>query len=386
MPYDRPVIAQEPGGQDASFDGIRQLVAWASSQGKTLHVVWTHGMCSHDDRWLTDRVTRVTTALGGSAQFAGTSDEPGKLARYAYEFQTPAGRFDATFILWSPLTKPFKKQLASDTPGTDPNSSFPYKRASFNNDLKVGLMNDCLADAVVYAGTNGDPIREQMKNAICYALGGKPGAERQCDLTGADLDRPLAIVTESLGSKFLFDAVRAVWVDASGNTAQQEPLAHRLASVGMVYLIANQIPLLDIASPLSSSNVSTPESAASGPAPIPPQASSLKSFLDVLSQARASRSGPGLIEAPTAVTVVAFSDSNDLLTYRLLANELDVPKATLVDVITSNDETWFDFVERPDYAHCGYAWNRQVIGLLVNGHTVGKPSLEAPALPSGECL
>jgi len=386
MPYARPIVAQEPGAQDASFDGIRDLVTQAARHNATLHVIWTHGMCTHDPSWVADWVTRVTTTLGGTAQPIGGWAATGKLMRVAYEFQTPAGTFDSTFILWSPMTASYKQQLVSDNPGTDPSKSFPYQRASLNNDLKVGLINDCLADAVVYAGTNGDPIRKQMKQAVCYALGGRPVSGGPCDLSGAELDRPLAIVTESLGSKFLFDAVRATWDDAGQNTPEQQRLARRLASISMVYMLANQLPLLDLASPVPAEATSGAAVSASTGVPPPPLASSLGRFLDVLRKSHGIRAQQQPSAALPPLTVVAFTDPNDLLSYRLLPSELDVSQARLINVIGSNVPTWFGFVERPDYAHCGYVWNRKVIGLLADGHKVGEPIPESPVLASGQCL
>jgi hypothetical protein len=379
-PYDTPVIAQEPGEQDASFDGITDLVAQATREGKTLHVIWTHGMCSHDTTWVTDRVDRVTQTLGGTATPTGEIAGTDQLTRFEWDFHIPSGKFDATFILWSPMTKPFKQTLLFDSPGTDPASSFPYQRASLNNTLKTGLMNDCLADAVVYAGQNGDTIRESMKRAVCYALGGKPVAGQPCDLSATDRSRPLAIATESLGSKFLFDAVRSIWADASEGSIAQQQLAERLASISMVYLLANQMPLLDIASPLPGTAPAPPGAA---PAAANAGASSLGNFLQIVKRSRATSAPAVAVPSPT---VVAFTDPNDLLSYRLLPAALDLSSARLINVITTNDPTWFGFLERPDFAHCGYAWNRRVIGLVSEGHKAGEAIPESPTLTSGQCF
>ena len=103
---------------------------------------------------------------------------------------------------------------------------------------------------MVYAGQHGDPIRAAMKLAVCRELGGTPVAGQPCDLTGAELDRPIAVITESLGSKILLDAARAVFVEGRPAAGGHSATTRRFASVQMIYLMANQIPLLDIASPL----------------------------------------------------------------------------------------------------------------------------------------
>jgi hypothetical protein len=378
-PYANPVIAQEPGGQDASFDGISQLIAEARQRGTVLHVLWTHGMCTHEMSWAADRATRLAAALGGAATQTGTTEETAGLTRVLYQFQTPGGAFDATFVLWSPMTRSFKRELDFDSPGSDRANSFPYERATLNGGLKTKLVNDCLSDAVVYAGRHGDPIRVAMKLAVCRELGGTPVAGQPCDLTGAELDRPIAVITESLGSKILLDAARAVFVEGRPADGGHSATTRRFASVQMIYLMANQIPLLDIASPLPIQ-------------PIPgvreevrPHGSSLGRMVDMMDEARTGMP-PERLAAMAAPTVVAFTDPNDLLSYRLISTMLDVSRARLINVIATNETTWFGFLARPDSAHCGYTWNRNVFGLIAHGHKVGEPLPEAPDVGSGKCL
>jgi hypothetical protein len=77
------------------------------------------------------------------------------------------GRPEITFVLWTPFTEPAKKVLAHDRYYQgDPNPSpevpyeLPYARAKLNEQLKTKLLNECLTDAVIYAGCQGDPIRQ----------------------------------------------------------------------------------------------------------------------------------------------------------------------------------------------------------------------------------
>jgi len=345
-PYANPVIAQEPGGQDASFDGISQLIAEARRRGSMLHVLWTHGMCTHEMNWAADRAMRLASALGGAATQTGASEETTGLTRLLYRFDTPGGEFDATFVLWSPMTQSLKRELAFDSPGSDRARAFPYERATLNGGLKTKLVNDCLSDAVVYAGQHGDPIRAAMKLAVCRELGGTPVAGQPCDLTGAELDRPLAVITESLGSKILLDAARAVFVEGRPAAGGDSATTRRFASVQMIYLMANQIPLLDIASPLPIR-----------PTPgireeVGPRSSSLGRMVDMMDEARTGMP-PDRLALMAPPTVVAFTDPNDLLSYRLISTMLDVSRARLINVIATNETTWFGFLERPDSAHCG---------------------------------
>lgn len=364
-PYERPVIALEPGGQDASFDGIGQLIANASLHGTMLHLLWVHGMCTHELNWATDRATRIATALDGAAIQTGAVAETGGLTRILYRIHTSGGDFDATFVLWSPMTRPFKHTLDFDSPGSDRATSFPYQRAMLNGVLKTDLVNDCLSDAVVYSGQHGDPIRAAMNLAVCHELGGIPVAGQPCDLTHAAPERPMVVITESLGSKVLFDAARAVYHDVGSDPGARAAMDQRFASIQTIYLMANQIPLLDIASPM-------------------PPASSLDEMVAMVHTGRMAMP-PERAAAMAMPTVVAFTDPNDLLSYRLLAPAVDLARARLINVIASNARTWLGFLERPDIAHCGYTLNRTVIGLIAYGHKVGEPLPEAPVVASNQC-
>ena len=365
QPYSSPIIVREPGQQPtAAFSGLKDLMVKGAAADAPAQVLWTHGMCSHDERWARDRISRIEAVLGVPAILRPpyvTDDQPYYINA---TYHTPSGELTITFLVWSPMTRPYKSSLAFDAPGANGDIAFPYTRATLNSELKASLMNDCLSDAVVYAGKNGDSIRGAMQQAVCNFLGGVIRTERgvsACDLSGATLDWPTAIVTESLGSKFIFDAVRAVWDQGQRAAIRQAGLERRLAAISTVYLVSNQIPLLDLANP------------------IPAAQSSLASFVAISGGRRAEAKAPRL-------TVVDFSDPNDLLSYRLLPSALEIPAAELINVTVSNDNTYFGFLERPDTAHCGYAWNRDVIGLIANGYRAGGPIPTAPPFESGQCL
>jgi hypothetical protein len=376
-PYAQPIIAQEPGGQDASFDGIKQLIVDAHRRGTMLHVLWTHGMCTHKLSWATERATLIAAALGGTATQTDAIEETAGLTRVLYSMKTPDGDFDATFVVWSPMTMPYKRELSFDAAGTDPATSFPYRRATVNGMLKTKLINDCLSDAVVYGGAHGDPIRAAMKLAVCRELGGTPVAGKPCDFSAADLDRPIAVVTESLGSKMLFDAARAIYEEAGQRSGAHAAMNQRFAAVQMIYLMANQVPLLDIASPM-------PQFEGEGRNADMPHASSLGDMVGAMHQSRMTmaREHP---EAMVTPTVVAFTDPNDLLNYRLIPSVLDISRARLINVIVSNETTWLGILERPDTAHCGYAWNETVIAMIARGHQVGAPLPEVPIVGPHRC-
>lgn len=85
------------------------------------------------------------------------------------------------------------------------------------------------------------------------------------------------------------------------------------------------------------------------------------------------------------LTVVAFTDPNDLLSYRLLPLAQGIAETRVVNVITSNSTTYLGYVERPDTAHCGYGGNVHVVGLLVHGYQPGQPMPSATVAENGAC-
>lgn len=400
--YPTPVIEPVQGTGPQEFAGLRELM----DRPEGLRVLWTHGMCTHSEAWVADRANRVSIALGlgplvqdlKPARKQATQGRDDDSYTLPQRFTVDGRTMDIDYFVWSPIFAAAKAALDFDAPGGTrpgqrPTGKFRYDRAELNNTLKVGLMNDCLADAVLYNGKRAasTTLRARMREAVCTALGGRMSGVL-CDVGGATDARPVVFVTESLGSKFLFDAVRDLWDASESRPVNQAALGARLANVRMLFMLANQIPLLDLADADADAG---PTTTRVGPAGASPSAtpSSMGRFLDILSKARRTplRVAP-LATAPAPIadplTVVAFTDPNDLLSYRLLVSEMRlVPDAVrLFNVIASNAPVYFGLVERPDTAHCGYAFNAYVVGLLVQGHHPGAKLPSAPVTGTGSCF
>jgi hypothetical protein len=394
-PYDEPLVIEMP--REASgpvvgapaFTGMETLVRDAAAQGRRLRFIWTHGMCSHHEGWAQTRTALVATALDATAE-----PQPGSgdgLTRVA--FASPAGGFDGAFLVWSRLTDPWKWQNLGqlDPRGIEnrPAGSIfaGYERASLNDQVRRTLMNNCLVDAVIYSGPNGDPIRQRMIAQVCAALGGMaraPGraGERpgDCDLSAIDPAQPVVIVAESLGSKFFFDAVLAILEGA--READRMRLAQVIDSTRMIFLISNQIPLLDTAHrPPYGTAIGAAETGAVRPAPT-------SSLAAVLAAARAAREPRAFGAGPPApgLTVVAYSDPNDLLSYPLRRDMLGTLEARLVNVIVSNAATVAGLLEWPVDAHCGYVGNRRVVGSLARGYAGTGPMPLSPPVTPDPCF
>ncbi len=374
-PYNLPIV-ERPAADDAgNFDGLLAL-AEALPPSTPLKVLWTHGMCTHPPGWVDDRLKRLADAIGGAPETVVVRDVGDHGASLRTErISVRSATIEVTFLTWSPLTAPYKAALDYDH-SKGYGGEFPYARADLNRELKRGLINDCLTDVVIYGGANGREIREAANEAVCETLGGV-FHRNKCTLSSGTAPAALAFVTESLGSKLLFDAILDVWgaAEASQDTEAINRLANSLAATRMMYMVANQVPLLDLAGPIAGGMVAEVEAARRK------TTGSARGVFGLMSRARD-------LAPPAAkpMTVVAFSDPNDLLSYRIVPAHLteDLKAFRVVNVIVSNDTTYFGYVERPDTAHCGYTWNPHVFGLLARGYQ-GKPLPSATGLAGAAC-
>jgi hypothetical protein len=290
-----------------------------------------------------------------------------------HEYQIGANKISGRYLIWSTLTAADKAKLNYDNLPTDSPrpGEFSWKRAAINANLKATLLNDCLADAVIYAGYRGAEIQAAMQNAICAALDGTT-TNGTCDFptTYGHGSRRIVIVTESLGSRMVFDAISALKIEAERKGPDSlAAFDEAVSPITQIYMLANQLPILALARPAltqAASNTTDP-TASKTPA--------MTTALSVLSDARARhrerhRADPQpTTTAESKLSLVAFTDPNDLLSYRLLPNDLAVVGADtrVVNVITSNDATYFGEVENPLTAHEGYDLNKDAVRLLFWG-------------------
>jgi hypothetical protein len=374
-PYALPFVEKPSDEDTGAFDGLLTL-AEALPPSSTLNVLWMHGMCTHRSDWIEERLSKLAAALGATPKTVGVRAVGNHGASLRTErIMVRSATIDVMFLSWSPITAASKAALSYDH-SVNRGGEFPYARAFLNRELKHGLINDCMTDVVVYGGPNGAAIRLAAEEALCNALGGSyEGTD--CSVPRGEAPGALAFIAESLGSKLLFDAVLEVWADAENSRDKTlfDRVAKSLAGTRMMYLMANQLPLLDVAGPAIGFVNGAP-----GPQR-PTSGSSARDVFDLLSRLRAwTPPGTG------PMTVVAFSDPNDLLSYRVVPGHLagSLREFRIVNVIVSNDTTYFNYVERPDKAHCGYSRNPHVLGMIARGYQAERSLPSIPGL-SGPC-
>jgi hypothetical protein len=261
------------------------------------------------------------------------------------------GVFNFSALIWSPVVASLKKQLDYDLTGQPTNCAVPGeckpRRALINGKLKDGLLDDCLADALAYQGRSHKAMRDRMVEAIT-------DVESSASLPGAG-PRPLVLIADSLGSKLTFDALAEMLISprTERSAAAGESAATRLVQV---FMNANQLPILGLAD----QDIGPVEVKELKDFPI--REDSLQRLLNFKSQPR-----PLQLGFPSKMSLVAFTDPNDLLSYRLLPVRFTVPGVEVSDVLVSNDTTYFGLLERPDTAHTEYEANAEVRAFIACG-------------------
>lgn len=321
MPY-------RPAQSDGAFPGLVDFAATAP--GHSVDVLLVHGMCTHDVRWADETVAQLGSALKTQgAPTAGVATAADGIEIVERTIKLRQGELRIKALIWSPLTTPLKRQLDYDL-----SARLPATRAKLNAKAKDKLLDDCLPDALVYQGVARDTIQQRMAQAILRATGDAPA------------DAPLLVLSSSLGSKILFDTL--LRMDAAA-----QPTIDRMAYLVMA---ANQIPLLALA------DQQLPGAAPGMAASIVRPPDSLHAVL----LKRRANSTPRRSNAGR-LSLVAFSDPNDLLTYTLERERYAGLGVDVVNVLVSNAPAWFGLLERPDHAHTNYLLNPDVARMVACG-------------------
>lgn len=342
-PYHPPRFLDEA----TAFPGLIELAA--AQPERPLDVLLVHGMCSHDASWAASTVAELSTALQANihagAAAPGLGTEPAQVQIVPVDVTTPAASLRIDAMIWSPLTRHLKQQLCYDQSektalcaGAPP---FTPVRPRLNARVKDRLVDDCLPDALIYQGVARDSMQLRMREAIL-----RSGALRDT--------APLVVITESMGSKILFDTLLRMSEEtgAGGAAALAQQTVDRLRYLVMA---ANQIPLLGMADqPLDGG----PAAAAAGMA-----GDSLQRLLRKR-RAPAARAGAAAVQP---LVLLAFSDPGDVLTYTLQTEKYTREGVRTFNVLVSNATTWLGSLERPDAAHFDYLSNPDVGRLIVCG-------------------
>lgn len=326
-------------GRDSTpFPGIAGVIA--AGRGHPVDVILVHGICTHDRSWAEQAIDQVTGIVATHAPPTPAAAAGGiQVVEAIRQLAGGTVRFHA--LVWSPMTASLKHQLDYDNTGTPTDCAQDTvckpKRARLNGIVKDWLLNDCLSDAMIYEGDSHPAIRDAMVDTVSRVIDAHPNDAGT-----------LVVVAQSLGSKMLFDALSAMLESDQPHTRELGQQAAR--RLGLIFMAGNQMPILGLAeqSPVARA--------------MPPQ-DALQHFLDLRRRQVAPRAG-----AISRLAVVAFTDPNDLLSYRLLPARYAAPDVAVADVLVSNARTWLGLIENPLTAHMSYLDNPDVDALIACGY------------------
>jgi hypothetical protein len=343
-PYNSPVVVRD----STPFPGIGTVIA--DDVGRAVDVVVVHGMCTHDARWAAAAMNNLTDTIRTNTEPRPEQPAPlaGQIQVVERTDRAAGGTVRFHTLVWSPMSAPLKQQLAYDNTATPTDcakdAQCSPKRAHFNGKLKDSLLNDCLSDAIIYEGHSNAVIKRSVVATVAGVL-----AETEQHAGGQPA--PLVVVAESLGSKILFDALSEMLQPEA--PPQLRELGQRAARrMAIVFMVGNQLPILGLAE----QQVDPALAQEASP-------DSLQRFLALRRlQQQAPKSG-----SLSKLAIVAFTDPNDLLSYRLLPSRYTAPDVVIADVLVSNSPTWFGLLEDPFSAHLDYLKNKDVGAIIACG-------------------
>jgi hypothetical protein len=228
------------------------------------------------------------------------------------------------------------------------------RAAYLNRNVKIGLMDWGMSDALLAVGPMQDLLIESLRQLLVKSVvAGEPKALEE--LVSGDVGTPdseYIVVSHSLGSFLVFSALNSQKHSSaklarpdSTEAATPKPgvvagaFTYVLRHTGQAYFFANQVPLLELAmlrDPSQSADLTN-------------YAIDLAHWGDV--RTRAGGSKP---------QVVAWSDSSDLLSWYVP----DIQGVNVVNLYAKNAFRWFGLIEGPLAAHDKYASNKAVIRAL----------------------
>lgn len=353
-----------------TFAGLDAVLADRSVS--VLSVLVVHGFGTHRPGYSDDLQSRLTEGL--HARGGCKRDHPihggdhGSIRVCEYR-DAHGERLRVYELVWSPLTEKLKEDyLGVDRRGRD--------RLIGDRVLKNELLNDRFADAVLYLGGEfKTAMQNPIRYALCFMLN-DPLTARALEMPvdpvhacapfleeGAVLrlprDRAFAIVTQSLGSTMVWETLVQMHEDgqAGPNVPFRAIAEEILGRTRMVFMLANQLPLLRLGSvdrPLPPGTMT--ESTRARPSAFPPK------LKGVVGQARTKA------EEPKPIQVVAITDPNDLLGYAIPHHLVEDarPYLAVTNVSVSIAKRGFLFVD-PLKAHTGHLDDTDVLTMVVCG-------------------
>jgi hypothetical protein len=257
-------------------------------------------------------------------------------------------------LTWDPILEDEKQAIRFDASGEQ---GFP--RAAVNDALKL-FVNDTVPDVLMYNGRFREDILASIGQSLCWMMSRSwdelhESGRAHCDSEAANrldrIDDDYVFITHSLGSRITIDALGAIASAAKADAPLAESVASLQSKVFTVFMLSNQLPLLQLGQP-------------------PPETTGR--IADICRPGSPS-AGERLFGE---TRLVAFSDPNDLFSYAVPPRFLDAhvdsrlcPSLTnvILNVAPVTNILGLGEFANPMRAHTGYQDDDRVIAILARG-------------------
>jgi hypothetical protein len=329
------------------FEGLDAAASRSRSAGGTLRVLFVHGMGHHEPGYsqalMQGIATRLNLSNSGSSPtiiIRKESHDYGEI-NIANYFSSDGKKLQVYELTWSATTDALKaRQFTTD-------ATYSANRVFVNRQLKAQLIDDALADPVLYIGR----YRNHMQFPIMRAV--------DAVLDDYEPQDELAIITYSLGSYMCYDTLLKMsrGEQIMGEKQYSADLVRDLIGhTNYVFMLANQLPLLEL-------------SEVSNPLPLGhASATAVKALAEIRRQNKPTAHLQRQ-QAPLALHLVAVSDPNDLLSYPLDQSSISGSMIAYSNVVVSVERSAIlGIFAWPLTAHTGHDKSKAVMDLLAFGH------------------
>ncbi len=366
----------DPGIENVEFSGLNAYFQHTNPKISGVNVLMIHGMGGYaNSDHSTVPVDLVEDRLGlrrkSDPYFKRIRDSNGSiigsLETTLYNSSSTDRKIAFNVMYWSQSTWNLKWQLALRD---NSDEWMTRNRLKNMNRVKQDLLNWNVSDVLLYLGQKNQSIDAAVSGAL----------QQMVDDPKQDFsNRPLLIISFSQGSFIVAHVLEKM--RRYGPTKQRSTARTVQSQVCKIFMLSNQIPLLDLALPIK---------------PSKSQGSDLESLTvnarpDFGATASEQVSVPltAMSDTPLFNTknnnlcfdepkIVAISDPNDVLSYSFSDYFKEEDPKTYIDVLISIAKTEYRIplttpgngIVNPIDAHTGYGTNSKVLDLIVDGASV----------------
>ncbi|MGY6647761.1 hypothetical protein [Wenyingzhuangia sp. IMCC45574] len=322
-----------------NFYGLKKIV----EENKETSIFVTHGMGVQFSDFADPFINKSANELGFILKDTTIISNEKSFTR-VLRYQNDSKVLKFYVHCWFPATANLKFFLDF----TDNNSN----RLQTMDKLKGNLMNLSVSDVIMYKGRFGETIRKGIEGTLKLMIEEHPNAA-------------IVGVSESLGSKMFIDVLNK-------NIKNNEEWAQKWESkLNSVYMFSNQLSLLYLGD--VNPNFINVHSKVDNLTDIERREKVMEVTKEVYSPLINFTKDVTIFNSNSEVQLIAFSDSNDLLSYKIPENIVH-EKFKVVNVLVSVAKKGYSFpfkkpeVVNPIKSHLGYKENKIIFNYFINGN------------------